>query len=68
MSAETERQLSFIGLARALCEQKAGTAGRPLTYCLTTFGCQMNEKQSRLWRVSWMRLDINGRKAKRLTW
>ena len=46
MSAETERQLSFIGLARALCEQKAGTAGRPLTYCLTTFGCQMNEKQS----------------------
>ena len=26
MSAETERQLSFIGLARALCEQKAGTA------------------------------------------
>ena len=46
MSAETERQISFIGLARALCEQKAGTAGRPLTYCLTTFGCQMNEKQS----------------------
>ena len=46
MSAETERQLSFIDLARALCEQKAGTAGRPLTYCLTTFGCQMNEKQS----------------------
>ena len=46
MSAETERQLSFIDLARTLCEQKAGTAGRPLTYCLTTFGCQMNEKQS----------------------
>ncbi len=43
---ETERQLSFIGLAKALTEQKIQAQGRPLTYCLTTFGCQMNEKQS----------------------
>lgn len=43
---ETERQRSFIELARALTEQKMQTIGRPLTYCLTTFGCQMNEKQS----------------------
>ncbi len=43
---ETQRQRSFIGLARALTEQKIQAAGRPLTYCLTTFGCQMNEKQS----------------------
>ena len=43
---ETQRQRSFIDLARALTEQKIQAAGRPLTYCLTTFGCQMNEKQS----------------------
>ena len=43
---ETERQRSFFELARALTQQKMQTIGRPLTYCLTTFGCQMNEKQS----------------------
>lgn len=43
---ETESQRSFIELARALTQQKMQTIGRPLTYCLTTFGCQMNEKQS----------------------
>lgn len=43
---ETARQQSFIQLAKALTEQKIKTLGRPLTYCLTTFGCQMNEKQS----------------------
>ena len=43
---ETARQNSFIELAQALTAQKSNTLGRPLTYCLTTFGCQMNEKQS----------------------
>lgn len=43
---ETARQHSFIQLAKTLTEQKIQTVGRPLTYCLTTFGCQMNEKQS----------------------
>ena len=43
---ETARQKEFIGLARTLTDQKSNLLGRPLTYCLTTFGCQMNEKQS----------------------
>ena len=43
---ETEIQRSFIRLAGALTEQKSRALGRPLNYCLTTFGCQMNEKQS----------------------
>ena len=43
---ETLRQRSFIELAQALTAQKSNTLGRPLTYCLTTFGCQMNEKDS----------------------
>ena len=46
MQNETERQRSFIELARALTELKIQAMGRPVTYCLTTFGCQMNEKQS----------------------
>ena len=43
---ETARQKEFIELARTLTDQKSNLLGRPLTYCLTTFGCQMNEKQS----------------------
>lgn len=43
---ETARQRSFIDLAGDLTQQKIQAMGRPLTYCLTTFGCQMNEKQS----------------------
>ena len=39
---ETEIQKSFIKLAGALTEQKTRALGRPLTYCLVTFGCQMN--------------------------
>lgn len=40
---ETARQQSFIQLAKALTEQKIQTLGRPLTYCLTTFGCPKND-------------------------
>lgn len=43
---ETAHQKEFIELARTLTDQKSNLLGRPLTYCLTTFGCQMNEKQS----------------------
>ena len=43
---ETLRQRSFIELAQALTAQKSNTLGRPLTYCLTTFGCQMNARDS----------------------
>ena len=43
---ETARQKEFIEFARTLTDQKSNLLGRPLTYCLTTFGCQMNEKQS----------------------
>ena len=43
---ETARQKEFIELARTLTDQKSNLLGRPLTYCLITFGCQMNEKQS----------------------
>ena len=63
---ETLRQRSFIELAQALTAQKSNTLGRPLTYCLTTFGCQMNGKNSqRQWPVLWMRSGITDRTMKK---
>lgn len=62
---ETLRQRSFIELAQALTAQKSNTLGRPLTYCLTTFGCQMNENSQRQWPVLWMRSGITDRTMKK---
>lgn len=45
-AAESKRQLSFIENNKLLIQDLAGRLGRPVRYCLTTFGCQMNEKQS----------------------
>lgn len=46
MQNEKERQYFYIEQARAQTAARAEQEGRQLTYCLTTFGCQMNEKQS----------------------
>lgn len=43
---EPERQYYFMELARALVEERSRAAGRPLTFCVTTFGCQMNARDS----------------------
>ncbi|MDO5135710.1 MAG: tRNA (N6-isopentenyl adenosine(37)-C2)-methylthiotransferase MiaB [Eubacteriales bacterium] len=43
---EKKRQYYYMAKCRGKLEGLAERAGRPLTYCLTTFGCQMNEKQS----------------------
>lgn len=43
---EPERQYYFIAKARALVKKKADELGRPLTCKVTTFGCQMNQKDS----------------------
>ncbi len=43
---ESSRQYMFIELAKSMIRDMTGAKGRALTYCLTTFGCQMNEKQS----------------------
>ena len=46
MSEETKEQYRYIEQLRTMTDAEAALKGRPLTYCLTTFGCQMNEKQS----------------------
>lgn len=43
---ETKRQYYFMGKIRELLARESAVLGRSVTYCLQTFGCQMNEKQS----------------------
>ncbi|MGN0334709.1 MAG: tRNA (N6-isopentenyl adenosine(37)-C2)-methylthiotransferase MiaB [Lachnospiraceae bacterium] len=43
---ETKRQYEFMEKARAYVAADAAQLGRPLTYCVTTFGCQMNARDS----------------------
>ena len=43
---ETNRQLEMIEEVRNLIKQKSDELGRPLTYHVTTFGCQMNARDS----------------------
>lgn len=43
---EEKRQLYFIDIARQLYEEREKEVGRKLTFCVTTFGCQMNARDS----------------------
>ncbi len=44
--AEPDRQRYFMAQARRLIAEKSARAGRPLTCCIQTFGCQMNARDS----------------------
>ena len=39
---EPERQYYYIEKAKEYVRKEAEEAGRPMTFCVTTFGCQMN--------------------------
>ncbi|MBA4698781.1 MAG: tRNA (N6-isopentenyl adenosine(37)-C2)-methylthiotransferase MiaB [Ruminococcus sp.] len=43
---EPQRQYYFIAKAKEYVAEKVREAGRPLTFCVTTFGCQMNARDS----------------------
>ena len=43
---EPERQLYFIEKAGQMTAERVREAGRPLTCCVKTFGCQMNARDS----------------------
>lgn len=43
---EPERQYYFIAKAKEYLKKQSQEAGRPLTFCVTTFGCQMNARDS----------------------
>ena len=43
---EPQRQYYFIKKAREYVRQISEEIGRPLTFCVTTFGCQMNARDS----------------------
>ena len=43
---DPERQYYFMAKAKAYVSAKAEELGRPLKFCVTTFGCQMNARDS----------------------
>lgn len=43
---EPERQYYYMALVKELVQKQEKELGRPLTFCVTTFGCQMNAKDS----------------------
>ncbi len=43
---EPERQYYYIEKAKKYVEEEAKELGRALTFCVTTFGCQMNARDS----------------------
>ena len=43
---EPERQYYFIEICKKMVAEEAVRLGRPLTFCVTTFGCQMNARDS----------------------
>lgn len=43
---EPERQYYYIEMARRHVASRSKEMGRPLTFCVTTFGCQMNARDS----------------------
>ena len=45
-SAEPERQYYYMEKAKQHLVRMSAEAGRPLTFCVTTFGCQMNARDS----------------------
>ncbi len=45
-AAEPDRQYYFIAKAREYVKKQSEELGRPLTFCVTTFGCQMNARDS----------------------
>ena len=43
---DTARQYYYIEKAKKYVQRESEEAGRPLTACITTFGCQMNARDS----------------------
>ena len=43
---EPERQYYFIEVCKKQVAEESARLGRPLTFCVTTFGCQMNARDS----------------------
>lgn len=43
---EPDRQYYYIAKARQYLQEKSRKKGRPLTFCVNTFGCQMNARDS----------------------
>ena len=59
---EPARQFYFMDLASKILKERIAEAGRPLTFCVETFGCQMNARDSEklrgvLERIGYQKVD-----------
>ena len=45
-STEPQRQYYYIEKAKEYVRDRAQVLNRPLTFCVNTFGCQMNARDS----------------------
>jgi tRNA-2-methylthio-N6-dimethylallyladenosine synthase len=45
-AAEIDRQYYFMEIAKQILQEKEEVLGRKLTFCVNTFGCQMNARDS----------------------
>ena len=61
---DTERQYYYMAKLAEMVALRERELGRRITYCLQTFGCQMNEKQSEVVQESWTRSALNDRKQR----
>ena len=52
-SEEPARQYYFMDIAKKYVAELAEQKGAPLTFCVTTFGCQMNARDSWNRSVMW---------------
>ena len=43
---DTARQYYYMEKAKAYVQKQSEELGRPMTFCVTTFGCQMNARDS----------------------
>ena len=50
-SEEPARQYYFMDIAKKYVAELAEQKGAPLTFCVTTFGCQMNARDSEKHRM-----------------
>ena len=58
---EPERQYYYMAKAKDFVEKKSKEIGRPMTYFVKTFGCQMNARDSETYFVKTFGCQMNSK-------
>ena len=59
---EPERQYYYMAKAKDFVEKKSKEIGRPMTYFVKTFGCQMNARDSGV-RQTWISAELQEKES-----